>query len=451
MPSSIVYPRITISGARGIIGKDLTQESARAMAHAYAVQIGGGRVVLGRDARRSGVAIREAVIEGLQAGGAEVLDLGLVPTPTVGIMIRTLGAKGGICITASHNPDEWNALKFFGPDGTFPPQEFVDEYLAILADGRFLDAPAAPHPPLQTVDSAFQTHADLVLRTLDTDRIRKAEFKVVVDGCRSVGGRFLPAFLELLGCQVIPLDCEPDGLFQRELEPIPQHLGNLCAAVLAHGADAGFAADPDADRLAIVSNQGRAIGEEFTLALATWAAMLNGEGGCVVTNLSTSLLTDYAAQMAGGRSVRTPIGEANVAAGILEHQAVIGGEGNGGVMYPAVHNGRDALTAAGLVLHLMALEAASISELVDRFPAYTILKDKVEIDLAEAKVRLETIAKMQHDGTVDDRDGIKLSGDHWWLHLRCSNTEPIVRIIAEAEGEEITQRLIQKGRSLLLG
>jgi phosphomannomutase len=450
MAPSLAYPRITISGARGIIGKDLTQENARAMALAYAVQVGGGKIVLGRDARRSGVQIREAVVEGLQAGGAEILDIGLAPTPTVGIMIRVLSARGGICITASHNPDEWNALKFFGPDGTFPAQAFVDEYIRILKDGSFLDAPPVEAPPLQMVDTALQTHTEMVLKTMDVDAVKQAGFKVVVDGCRSVGGLFLPPFLEQLGCEVIRLDCEPDGLFQRGLEPVPEHLGRLCEAVREHGADVGFAADPDADRLAIVSEEGRAIGEEFTLALAAWSALIDREG-CVVTNLSTSMLTDYAAKMAGGKAIRTPIGEANVAAGIIEHKAVIGGEGNGGVMYPAVHNGRDALTAAGLVLNLMAREKATVAGLVSRFPGYTIMKDKVEIDLTEAHRRLAEIARMKHDGDIDDRDGVKLIGDDWWLHLRCSNTEPIVRIIAEAEGEGRTQNLMKMGRTLLMG
>jgi len=445
------FPRITISGARGIVGRDLTADNALYMAWAYARFIGEGDIVLARDARPSGRLLRSAVEAGLLAGGCGVVDLGLVPTPTVGIMIRALQAQGGVNVTASHNPSPWNALKLFGSDGTFPTGEFVEEYI------HFLEHATLRHAEWNEIgESRFDTtgleiHSQWVEKAIDCEPIRAKKFRVAVDGCRSVGGIFLPAFLRRLGCTVIELDCEPDGNFQHEMEPTPENLGGLCEAVLREKADIGFAADPDADRLAVVSEKGKAIGEEYTLAFATYAALKQAGGGVAVSNLSTSMLTDYAAKLAGGSSIRTAIGEANVVRGIREHNAVIGGEGNGGVMYPAVHTGRDSLTAVALILRLLADSGKTVSEMADEFPDYVILKDKVHVDLDKAQKKLDALAANPPGGEVDVRDGVKIIRNEAWLHLRCSNTEPIVRIIAEARGEAETRKLMDEGKRLLEG
>ncbi len=444
-----LFPRITISGARGIIGNDLTVENAQRMAWAYARFIEGGAIVLGQDARQSGRLFHHAVISGLMAGGADVIDVGPAPTPTVGIMIRELQAKGGVAITASHNPSQWNALKFFAADGTFPESDFVDNYITFLHRGDYNHVAWDEIPTYETNSSALQTHCRSVLSAIDCRKIHERKFHVVVDGCRSVGGIFLPHLLARLNCTVITLDCVPDGNFTRGMEPTPNHLTALMQLVSAEQADLGFAVDPDADRLAVVSNEGKAIGEEFTLALSTYAALKRVPGGAVVTNLSSSLLNDHAAKQFGGRVIRTPIGEANVVRGIRDHNAVIGGEGNGGVMYPAVHIGRDALTGAALILQLLAESGKSVSEIVSEFPHYVILKDKVEMDLRQAHKKLETIAAMPHEEELDIRDGVKIIYDNAWLHIRCSNTEPIVRIIAEAEGEEKTRKFIEQGKTWL--
>lgn len=449
MSTAMTYPRITISGARGIVGKDFTVANAQSMAWAYASFIGGGDVILGGDARSTGQMIKNAVISGLLAGGANVIDIGLVPTPTVGIMIRECKAKGGIEITASHNPVQWNALKFFGGDGAFPDQPFVDGYISHLQSGKFSHAEWHSVGRLIQNPFALDIHCAYTEKAIQTAKIKEKKFTVVLDGCRSVGGIFLPELLKRLGCKVIDLDCIPDGQFTRGMEPVPENLSRLCTVVKEEGADIGFAADPDADRLAIVSNEGKAIGEEFTLALASYAVLSKNPGGVVVTNLSTSMLTDFAAQKFGGSVYHTAIGEANVVRGIREKNAVIGGEGNGGVMFPAVHVGRDAMTAVALVLQLLAETGKKISEIVAEFPGYIILKDKVEIDLAVAKKRLDEIEKMPLEGEIDTRDGVKITRKGAWLHLRCSNTEPIVRIIAEGEGLEETQKLIAEGRQLL--
>lgn len=451
MCQSMEFPRITISGARGIVGRDLTADNALYMAWAYARFIGEGDIVLARDARPSGRLLRSAVEAGLLAGGCGVVDLGLVPTPTVGIMIRALQAQGGVNITASHNPSPWNALKLFGSDGTFPTGEFVDEYIHFLEHATLRHAEWNEIGESRIDTTGLEIHSRWVEKAIDCEPIRAKKFRVVVDGCRSVGGIFLPAFLRRLGCSVIELDCEPDGNFQHEMEPTPENLGGLCAAVLHEKADIGFAADPDADRLAIVSERGKAIGEEYTLAFATYAALKQAGGGIAVSNLSTSMLTDYAAKLAGGSSIRTAIGEANVVRGIREHNAVIGGEGNGGVMYPAVHTGRDALTAVALILRLLADSGKTVSEMAGEFPDYVILKDKVHVDLDKAQKKLDALAANPPGGEVDIRDGVKIIRDNAWLHLRCSNTEPIVRIIAEARGEAETRKLMDEGKRLLEG
>ncbi len=443
------YPRITISGARGIVGEDLTVENVLRMAWAYARIAEGKKVVVGRDARPTGEMIKNAVLSGLLAGGVTVIDIDKVPTPTIGIMILKHQAAGGIGITASHNPTQWNALKMFGSNGIFPPQSFVDDYIQILSEGDFVHAKWDEVKERIIDDSALDTHCQLVMNAIDPEPVRKAKFKVLVDGCRSVGGIFLPALLEQLGCDVVCYDCEPDGKFTRGLEPVAQHLDDVCKAVKEHGVDVGLVSDPDADRLAIISEKGEAIGEEFTLALSAYGALTPNADQTVVCNLSTSMLTDFAAKQKGGHVIRTPIGEANVAKAIVDHNAVIGGEGSGGVMFPAVHNGRDSMTASALVLSLMAEKGKKVSELAAEFPDYIILKDKIEMDLGKAKTRLEEITKMDLGAEVDTRDGVKITWDNAWLHLRCSNTEPIVRIFAESEGVENTQALVEKGHELM--
>ncbi|MBD3265601.1 phosphoglucosamine mutase [bacterium] len=445
------YPRITISGARGIVGRDITVETAQRMAWAYAAYLGGGDIILGRDARPTGEMMRAAVVAGLLAGGANVIDVGLVPTPTVGIMIRECQAKGGIAITASHNPVEWNALKLFAEDGTFPDQSFVEGYVNYLYQGEFEHTTWCGVGVVRDHPMALDIHCRYVEEAIDVPRIRQKEMTVVVDGCRSVGGIFLPALLTRMGCKVIDLDCTPDGQFTRGMEPTPENLTRLCRVVKEENADIGFAVDPDADRLAVVSNEGQAIGEEFTLALAAHAVLSDRPGQAVATNLSTSMLTDHAAQQFGGTVYRTPIGEANVVTGIREHQAVIGGEGNGGVMYPAVHVGRDAMAAAALVLKLLADTGKTLSAIVAEYPNYIILKDKVEMDLDRATSRLQEIATSEMQGQIDTRDGVKITRENAWLHMRCSNTEPIVRIIAEGVGREETESLLNEGKRLLGG
>ncbi len=443
---------VGVSGIRGIVGKDLTDEVVGRWARAFGrwVRDNGKRetgkgkgtsVVVGRDARASGPAFAAAVTNGLTSVGCNVIGVGLVPTPTVQLAVEHHAAGGGIAITASHNPIEWNALKFIGPDGIFLDggdgargQEVVGE------DG----GGGGRAGKVTTDEGAVERHLDAVLKlpAVDVERIRKQKFTVALDAVRGAGGPVMRALLERLGCEVAGINLETDGRFPRSPEPVPENLGGLSTLVKRAGAALGIAVDPDVDRLAIVDENGTPIGEDYTLAFAVRAVlggMRDAGGGMrrvVVCNLSTSLVVEDAARECGAEVVRTPVGEVHVARAILRLAAVIGGEGNGGVMYPVLHAGRDAPVAAGLLLTLLARSGKRVSELVAAAPRYTIVKAKAERGTRNAERGLEDVyaalRKRFPDASVDSQDGLRLAWRDRWLHVRPSNTEPIIRLIAEA-------------------
>src|SRR6058998_1035667 len=383
---------VGVSGIRGIVGKDLTDEVVGRYARAFGRWAKGRKpvVVVGRDARESGPAFERAVVEGLTSVGCAVVKVGLVPTPTVQLAVEHHAAGGGIAITASHNPIEWNALKFIGPDGIFldgADGARVQRLVGEDGGGR------ARTGKVTTDEGAVERHLDAVLElsAVDVERIRKRKFTIALDAVRGAGGPVMRALLERLGCEVAGINLETDGRFPRAPEPVPENLGGLSTLVKRAGAELGIAVDPDVDRLAIVDENGTAIGEDYTLAFAV-RAVLDGKretlkdsltvGGngkrVVVCNLSTSLVVEDAARECGAEVVRTPVGEVHVARAILRLSAVIGGEGNGGVMYPALHAGRDAPVAAALLLTLLARSGQRVSELVAAAPRYTIVKAKAE-------------------------------------------------------------------------
>ncbi len=392
-----------------------------------------------------------AAIAGLQSVGCHVIDVGLVATPTVQLAVEHHRAAGGIILTASHNPIEWNALKFVGPDGIFLDTG-AGTRVRELAGGSFL--PRAQVTAIGDVKSdpdAIARHlaAVLALRGVDVRAIRRRRFRVALDTVRGAGGALMPELLERLGCRVTAINLETDGLFPRPPEPVPENLNALGALVRRKKADIGIAVDPDVDRLAIVDEKGRPIGEDYTLAFAIRAVRPSGRQ-TVVCNLSTSLVVEDAAREFGARVVRAAVGEAHVARKIIALKAVIGGEGNGGVMYPALHVGRDAPVALALVLSLFARERVTVSELVARAPRYTIVKAK-----APRGPRLEQVydalRKRLSDATVDTQDGLRLAWPDRWLHVRPSGTEPIIRLIAEAPSRADAERLIEEGRRLCAG
>src|SRR5438093_2955077 len=443
---------VSVSGVRGLVGTDLTPEIVARWAAAFGTWAKTGKrkpVVIGRDARTSGPMFAQAATAGLNSVGCDVIDVGLVATPTVQLAVEHHRAAGGIILTASHNPIEWNALKFVGPDGIF---------LDTVAGARVRELAAAASLPrakynliggVEADADAIARHLAAVsaLRAVDVKAIRRRRFRVALDTVRGAGGAVMPELLKRLGCRVSAINLETDGLFPRPPEPVPENLKALGALVRRTNADIGIAVDPDVDRLAIVDEEGRPIGEDYTLAFAIRAVRPTGRRAVVVCNLSTSLVVEDAARGFGATVVRAPVGEAHVARKMIELKAIIGGEGNGGVVYPALHVGRDAPVALALVLSLLARERAAVSALVARAPRYTIVKAKVSRGPRLEPV-YEGLRRRFPDAAVDTQDGLRLSWPDRWLHVRPSGTEPIVRLIAEAPSSADAERLIEEGRRL---
>jgi phosphomannomutase len=449
---------ISVSGMRGIVGKDLTPELVArhaAALGAWARDRGVPRVVLGRDARTSGPMFARAATAGLMSVGCDVIDLGVVPTPTVQLAVEYHHAGAGLILTASHNPIEWNALKLVGPDGIFLDGE----------SGAAVRALAEAGPSRVGWDGvgsvtedreAIARHLRLVLElpVIDRSAIQARRFHVALDCVRGAGGTIMPALLEQLGCKVSAINLETDGMFPRAPEPLPENLGDLSRLVKESGADIGFAVDPDVDRLAVVDERGNPIGEDYTLAFAVRAVLGEqvtkgrNDTPTVVANLSTSLVVENAATESGGRFLRAPVGEANVARTILESRAVIGGEGNGGVILPSLHVGRDAPVGVALILHLLARTRSSVSELVAAAPRYTIVKAKGPRG-KDLQPVYQALRSRFPEAQADDRDGLRLAWPDRWVHLRPSGTEPIIRFIAEAPTREDADRLVEMCQQLL--
>jgi phosphomannomutase len=444
---------VSVSGVRGIVGRDLTPDLVARFAAAFGVlaaDAGRPSVVLARDARTSGPMFAAAARAGLQSVGCRVIHCGLIPTPTAQLAVEHHQAGGGIVLTASHNPIEWNALKFVGPDGVFLDAETGARLLA-LVDGEIPRVGWDRVGAVEEDGGAVARHLEqvLALPVLDLAAIRRRRFTVVVDCVRGAGGTVMPALLEALGCTVHVINGETDGRFPRPPEPVPEQLGALGEAVRRAGAQVGFAVDPDVDRLALVDEAGVAIGEDYTLAFAV-ETVLRRRPGPVVVNLSTSLVVDDAARPFGVPVQRAPVGEANVARAMRAAGAVIGGEGNGGVMLPALHLGRDAPLAAALVLDLLAADATGVAARVAARPRYAIVKAKAGrgADLAATYQALEG---RWGDARRDRQDGLRLAWPDRWLHVRPSGTEPIVRLIAEAPSRPEAEELVAVARDVLEG
>jgi phosphomannomutase len=452
---------ISVSGIRGHVGTDLTPELVARYAAALGAwsrsslrQVGTrSTVVLGRDARTSGPMFARAAAAGLMSVGVDVIDLGIVPTPTVQLAVEHHHAAAGLILTASHNPIEWNALKFVGPDGIFLDHEAATAVRALAEQGP----PRAEWNELGTIQEdaeAIERHLDaiLALPMIDVAAIRKRRFTVALDCVRGAGASAIPPLLERLSCRVHGINLEMDGRFPHPPEPIPENLGELAALVRKTKADIGLAVDPDVDRLALVDETGAPIGEDYTLAFAVRAVLdgrLNkGTIPTVVVNLSTSLVVEDAARAGGARFVRAPVGEANVARSIREEGALIGGEGNGGVMLPALHIGRDAPLGVALILHLLAQTGVTPSRLVAGSPRYTIVKAKAPRG-SDLRLLYDRLRRRFSDAVADEQDGLRLAWPNRWLHVRPSGTEPIVRLIAEAPTRVDAEALIAAGRELL--
>lgn len=433
----------SVSGLRGIVDEDLTPDIIRQYAKLFGEFFRAEKVIIGRDCRPSGQDFRDAVIRGLNEIGTDVVDLGIVPTPTVCFMVRKLKAQAGIAITASHNPQQWNALKFITNRGEFPVEK---EFLAFA---RFVKKNELLFPARKTGRSRILKSgaADHILSAITALKLKPMKLKIGVDAVNGAGSKALPALLKKLGCRVYPLYCEFKSTFPRKPEPTPGNISGLCRLVRTKKLDLGLAIDPDGDRLSIVDDKGRAIGEEMTLVLAA-DHILSLKKGNVCTNLSTTALLDHVCKKYGCRLYRSKVGEANVVDMMKKVNAVIGGEGNGGVIFPAVNTTRDALTGTSIILKLLQTRKKKLSEIVAGYPVFHMIKDKITLDRMEFEDKTGRLSKAL-PGAVDRRDGLRIANPDWWLHIRPSNTEPIVRIIGEGRDRADILRKIRKVKKIL--
>jgi phosphomannomutase len=446
----------SISGIRGTIGgkagDNLTPIDAVKFAAAYGIWIKQQRnkehykVVVGRDARISGNMIQNLVSNTLVGLGIHVIDLGLSTTPTVEIAVPMEHADGGIILTASHNPKQWNALKLLNAKGEFLNAEAGEEILKISDSDTIVFAEVEALGKITKNEAYIDLHIDEVLdlEFVNPEAIEKCKFKVVVDGVNSTGGIAVPLLLERLGVEPIKLYCEPNGYFPHNPEPLKEHLGDLSKKVVQERADFGIVVDPDVDRLAFIDEKGDMFGEEYTL-VACADFILSQQKGNTVSNLSSSRALKDITEMHGGSYRASAVGEVNVVALMKETNAVIGGEGNGGIIYPELHYGRDALVGIALFLSLLAEKQVSVSSLRASYPNYFMTKKKIELTPGlEVAAILKTIEKKYFKEQLTTIDGVKIDFAEKWVHLRASNTEPIIRIYAEAKTQEESNELADK-------
>ncbi|MDR3000388.1 MAG: phosphoglucosamine mutase [Fibromonadaceae bacterium] len=429
----------SISGIRGIVGQTLTPQVIVSHTKAFLDLLNAKKIVIGRDSRPTGADISELVSSICNISGVEVVDAGLATTPTVELLVEQFEACGGIIVTASHNPIEWNALKFLNGKGMFLGPDEVKE----------LFARADAFEKKESISNGDEMHikATLALPFVDVQKIKERKFKVAVDAVNGAGSFALPKLLEELGCEVVKIHCEPNGIFPRGAEPLQENLSDLGKTVKENKCDIGFALDPDADRCAIVDENGIAIGEEYTLAIAA-ETVLEREAKSLSINLSTSRMCEDLAEKFGVKCYRTAVGEINVSLNMIEHGCVVGGEGNGGVILPALHYGRDSLVSVALVLDLLARHNIKVSDWVKNHPSYVMLKKKFEIKNPVA-LAMEKAKKAFVDWKMDERDGLWLGKGKSFVHLRASNTEPVIRIIAEAPSAKEAETLCAEIETLL--
>ena len=436
----------SISGVRGLTDSHLTPSISIAYARALHSFLSDGVIMCGRDSRPSGEMIQDEMTRELVRLGRTVIDCGIVPTPTVQFMVHNTEAVGGFIVTASHNPIEWNGLKFLRPDSTFFHPEDCDALFQLVDQDMVLDD-AKEAGMIWPEQNAIQKHviSCVSISCIDLNRIQKRKFKVVMDSVNGAGANALPTLLESLGCEVIELYCEPNGNFTRGTEPLPENLHDLGQMVVEHKADAGFAVDPDADRLAIVNEMGQPLGEEYTLVIAADGYIKDtGKREKFVVNLSTSLALEKLAEINNSSVTRSAVGEINVVNKMIEIKSELGGEGNGGVILRECHLGRDSLIGATMVLNRMSLSESSLSEIHSSLPKFEIVKDKIGIEGINIEKAIEKVGVLFDDATVDKVDGIKFTWDDRWVHLRRSNTEPIMRIYAEAPDSEQALKLVSQ-------
>jgi phosphomannomutase len=442
----------SVAGARGIVGKTIDADVVTRLTLAYCASLPEGPVVVGRDTRPSGAAFMHSVVGAVMGSGRDVIDLGIATTPTTELITARTDAVGGIVVTASHNPVQWNALKFLDRRGIFITKDVSDRLLAAYKENKFQLADGAHTGSHRSYEQAAEEHIDAILglSAINVEKIRSKQFTVVLDCINGAGSVIAPELLSRLGVRVVRLNCEPDGNFYRDPEPTPANLGDLIEAVRKSDADLGFATDPDADRLALVTGHkdARAISEEYTLAFAVDHVMSHRKGD-VVVNLSTSNWVEHVAKKHGVRIHRTPVGEAHVVDRMLREKAVIGGEGNGGVIFPELHPGRDAQVGMALILQFLAENDMSLDEAARRYPPFIITKAKVALAGAFSPGRISDAFGAMNPVKIDLEDGVKAIFADGWIHLRVSNTEGVVRVITEGPSRERVDALQKDARAVL--
>jgi phosphomannomutase len=426
----------SVSGLRGIVGDGINTEIIVKYGSAFGVFSGRGKIVIGRDTRPTGEMFSDALSSALEGVGCDVIDLGIVPTPTVLYNVRKLGASGGVIVTASHNPIEWNALKFVTKKGIFLNKKETDEFHNLL-DSKKRWVIWNRIGKYKEDRGGIERHIQGILgnKYIKTNLIKKKKFKVVMDTVNGAGYIANNEFLKRLNVEVISINNKPDGTFPRGPEPVSENLKMLSKKVIDVEADMGFAVDPDADRLAIVDEKGKPLGEEYTLPIATYYIM-NKVKGNITANLSTSSMMDYVANRFGCKILRSPVGEANVVEEIFKNNSIIGGEGNGGIIFPEINPTRDSLTGIAIILSFFAENNITVSEIRDKIPEKVLYKNKTGLDQINYKKAINNLKRYFKNDYIDERDGIKIITKDNWVHLRKSGTEPIVRIITE--GKTIT-------------
>jgi len=445
----------SISGIRGVVGDSFTPDLITKVGMAFAKHIGGGKVIVGRDSRITGQQIAQCFESVLSLCGCQVIDIGVVPTPTVQIMVEHTKAKGGVVISASHNPIQWNAFKLINTTGSFFGPDEMNAFLKLVDAITPFGAQWNHIKPVMCDSSAANIHIEKVLAAIDVAAIKKKKFTVVLDSVNGAGSLITQQLLKKLGCKVFPIHCDMStGTFPRGAEPVAKNLKALSQAVKKHKADIGFAQDPDADRLAIVNEKGNPIGEELTVTVAAMRVLENKKGPVVVNMSTTKAIEDVAAQF-GAPVYRSKVGEIHVVEAMKKYKAVIGGEGNGGVIAPEVHYGRDSLVGIAYCLELMAHHNKPISQIVATMPAYYMHKDTMNIGSGFDPVTIAQKIKEQYAGEViNTLDGIRIdfvqhdAFKGGWVHLRPSNTEPIFRIIAEGKSKKQCQAIVDTLKTL---
>ena len=441
---------ISVSGLRGIVGIDLTPDVAARFVSAYAAELPAGPIIVGRDGRESGPMLSRVMIASLMACGRQCIDAGVISTPTLGVLVRERSAAGAVQISASHNPPPYNGIKLLGKSG---------RVLDAVTGGKVREAfdsgenAWVPYDEIGTVSlegDAHSAHLREVLKTVDVERIRRQGFRVLLDSNHGAGGLLGPKLLEELGCEVVHLGVEPNGQFSHPPEPTAGNLQEVARKVQESSCSVGFCQDPDADRLALVDGDGRYVGEEYTLALCVQHALEDpATRGTIVINGASSGMSERLAAEAGVKSLRSAVGEANVADMMIANQATYGGEGNGGPIDPRVGYVRDSFVAMAQVLDLMAASQKSLAKLVDSLPRLAIHKSVVTLDTEQLPDLFEKIRDHYPDAKVQTRDGLRLAWQDRWLLVRGSNTEPLVRLISEAEEQAVAKDMCAQVERLI--